>query len=122
MSRPALSACCLAGALRLSQARHTCPRQSALALADRLYVWGASRVSRGATRGDRLCELNVVEQVKNVCHTTIVQDAWANRQPISVHGLIYGLKDGLLRDLAVRVANPEQLEAIYRMRMGEPSD
>lgn len=73
-------------------------------------------------RGDRLCELNVVEQVKNVCHTTIVQDAWATGQPISVHGLIYGLKDGLLRDLAVRVANPEHLEAIYRMRMGEPPD
>lgn len=70
-------------------------------------------------RGDRLCELNVVEQVKNVCHTTIVQDAWAAGQPISVHGLIYGLQDGLLRDLAVRVANPEHLEAIYRMRMGD---
>lgn len=73
-------------------------------------------------RGDRLCELNVVEQVKNVCHTTIVQDAWANGQPLSVHGLIYALKDGLLRDLAVRVASPEHLEAIYRIRMGEASD
>lgn len=72
-------------------------------------------------RGDRLCELNVVEQVKNVCHTTIVQDAWATGQPISVHGLIYGLQDGLLRDLAVRVTNPENLEAIYRMHMGEPA-
>ena len=72
-------------------------------------------------RGDRLCELNVVEQVKNVCHTTIVQNAWAAGQPLSVHGLIYGLQDGLLRDLAVRVTDAEQLEAIYRMHMGEPA-
>jgi carbonic anhydrase len=70
-------------------------------------------------RADRLCELNVVEQVKNVCHTTIVQNAWAARQPLSVHGLIYRLQDGLLHDLAVRVTDAEQLEAIYRMRMGE---
>jgi carbonic anhydrase len=70
-------------------------------------------------RIDRLCELNVVEQVKNVCHTTIVQNAWSSGRPISVHGLIYGLHDGLLRDLAVRVTNSHQLEAIYRLRMGE---
>lgn len=72
-------------------------------------------------RGDRLCELNVVEQVKNVCHTTIVQNAWAAGRPLAVHGLIYGLADGLLRDLAVRVASAEQLEDIYRTRMGEPA-
>ena len=54
-----------------------------------------------------------------VCHTTIVQNAWAARQPLSVHGLIYGLHDGLLRDLAVRVTDAEQLETIYRMRMRE---
>lgn len=65
-------------------------------------------------RADRLCELNVIEQVKNVCHTTIVQNAWASGQALLVHGLIYGLKDGLLRDLAVRISNPEALEAIYR--------
>jgi len=70
-------------------------------------------------RGDRLCELNVVEQVKNVCHTTIVQNTWAAGRLLSVHGLIYGLQDGLLRDLAVRVTNAEQLETIYRVRMGE---
>jgi carbonic anhydrase len=68
---------------------------------------------------NRLCELNVVEQVKNVCHTTIVQNAWASGRPLSVHGLIYGLHDGLLRDLAVRIANSDELEANYRMRMGE---
>jgi carbonic anhydrase len=73
-------------------------------------------------RGDRLCELNVIEQVKNVCHTTIVQSAWSNGQHLSVHGLIYGPSDGLLRDLAVRISNTEQLADVYRLRMGERAD
>jgi carbonic anhydrase len=57
-------------------------------------------------RVDRLCELNVVEQVSNVCRTTIIEDAWARGQPLTVHGLIYGIQDGLLRDLQVSVAAP----------------
>ena len=52
-------------------------------------------------RLDRLCELNVVEQVANVCRTTIVEDAWAAGQELTVHGVVYGLHDGLLRDLGV---------------------
>lgn len=73
-------------------------------------------------RADRLCELNVIEQVKNVCHTTIVQNAWAFGQSLSVHGLIYGLHDGLLRDLAVRIDSPDALEAIYRTEVrGRPN-
>ena len=52
-------------------------------------------------RVDRLCELNVAEQVANVCQTTIVEDAWARGQPLTVHGLVYRLEDGLLRDLGV---------------------
>ena len=52
-------------------------------------------------RIDRLCELNVVSQVRNVCQTTIVNDAWRRGQPLSVHGWIYSLQDGLLRDLHV---------------------
>jgi len=51
-------------------------------------------------RLNRLCELNVIEQARNVCGTTIVQDAWARGQSLSVHAWIYGLSDGLLRDLA----------------------
>jgi carbonic anhydrase len=51
------------------------------------------------TRERRLCELNVVEQVRHVCEATVVQDAWAARRPLTVHGWIYGLDDGLLRDL-----------------------
>jgi carbonic anhydrase len=52
-------------------------------------------------RWDRLCELNVIEQVSNMCNTTVVRDAWAAGQALSVHGWIYGLKDGLLHDLDV---------------------
>jgi carbonic anhydrase len=50
-------------------------------------------------RIERLCELNVVEQARHVCQTTIVQDAWRRAQPVTVHGWVYDLRDGLLRDL-----------------------
>ena len=56
-------------------------------------------------RVDRLCELNVVEQVTNVCQTTIVEDAWARGQSVTVHGIVYGLEDGLLRDLGVSASS-----------------
>jgi carbonic anhydrase len=54
---------------------------------------------------DRLCELNVLEQALHVCETTIVQDAWAREQPLTVHGWIYGLGDGLLRDLGLSASS-----------------
>ncbi len=63
-------------------------------------------------RVDRLCELNVIEQVANVCQTTIMRDAWERGQEVAVHGWIYGLKDGLLRDLEVTVVNREDAGAI----------
>ena len=66
-------------------------------------------------RVDRLCELNVVEQVKNVCHTSIVQQAWRDGQSLCVHGWIYGLNDGLLRDLDVCIRGPSELDVAYRM-------
>jgi carbonic anhydrase len=56
-----------------------------------------------AQRLDRLCELNVIEQVVNVCRTTVMQDAWLRGQPVTVHGWVYGLQDGLARDLKVSV-------------------
>jgi carbonic anhydrase len=65
-------------------------------------------------RIDRLCELNVVEQVANVCQTTIVRDAWDRGQPLSVHGWVYGLADGLVRDLRTSVSGPEEVGAAYR--------
>ena len=60
-------------------------------------------------RLDRLCELNVIEQVLNVGRTTIVQNAWQRGQELVVHGWIYGLKDGLLRDLGVSIDSAEGL-------------
>jgi carbonic anhydrase len=62
---------------------------------------------------DRLCELNVIEQVTHVCQSSIVQDAWARQQPITVHGWIYGLHDGLLHDLNVTSTNMDQMVAAY---------
>ena len=73
-------------------------------------------------RTDRLCELNVAAQVRNVCHTTIVQDAWRREQNLNVHGWIYSLHDGLLQDLDLCISGPTQLAEIYRMgRAKEPA-
>lgn len=58
---------------------------------------------------DRLCELNVIEQVANVCQTTTVQDAWERGQPLTIHGWVYGLQDGLARNLGVTVSGPDEL-------------
>ena len=67
-------------------------------------------------RVDRLCELNVIQQVANVSHTTIVQNAWHRGQSLSVHGCIYGIKDGLWKDLNVTVSGIDQLPPQYRLR------
>jgi carbonic anhydrase len=64
-------------------------------------------------RIDRLCELNVVDQVRHVCDTTIVRDAWGRGQALTVHGWIYDVHDGLLRDLGCTASNPEQLVDAY---------
>jgi len=66
-------------------------------------------------RADRLAELNVEVQVANVCHTTIVQDAWARGQSLTIHGWIYSLHDGLLRDLGMVIESPDQLPPEYRL-------
>jgi len=60
-------------------------------------------------RRRRLCELNVVEQVVNAAQTTVVRDAWARGQPVSVHGWVYGLEDGMLRDLGLCIAAESEL-------------
>lgn len=62
-------------------------------------------------RVDRLCELNVVEQVRNIGRTTIVQDAWRRGHPLQLHGWIYGLKDGIISDLGVTVQAITDIEA-----------
>ncbi len=66
-------------------------------------------------RVDLLCEMNVVTQMANVCHTTTVQNAWARGQKLDVHGWIYSVRDGLLKDLGNTVSGPEQIADAYRV-------
>ena len=66
---------------------------------------------------DRLCELNVIEQVVNVCQTTIARDAWERGQELAVHGWIYGLRDGLLRDLDMTVTGLDEISSRYEAAM-----
>jgi carbonic anhydrase len=61
----------------------------------------------------RLCDLNVIEQVVNVCHTTIVQNAWERGQTLAIHGWIYSIANGLLRDLAISITDPDTLSERY---------
>jgi carbonic anhydrase len=73
-----------------------------------------SKIDDDRRRLARLCELNVVEQVFNVGQTTIVESAWARGQSLALHGWVYGLEDGLLRDLGVTASNPQELYDSYR--------
>lgn len=66
-------------------------------------------------RLDRLCELNVVEQANNACHSTVVQEAWGRGQPLAVHGWIYSVADGLLRDLNITISEPAEIAEAYRL-------
>jgi carbonic anhydrase len=72
-----------------------------------------AEVGDPAARLDRLCELNVIEQVHNICQTTVVQDAWARGQELAVHGWIYRLQDGLLHDLRMCVTCAGQVAGDY---------
>jgi carbonic anhydrase len=65
----------------------------------------------GTAREDRLCELNVVDQARHVCETTVVQDAWARGQELDVHAWIYGLHDGRLRDLGFTTDRSTRLQS-----------
>jgi carbonic anhydrase len=73
-------------------------------------------------RADRLCELNVTEQVINVAQTTVVRDAWERGQPLSIHGWVYGLQDGLLRDLGMSVSKIEELAPRLEERLSAYQD
>ena len=68
-------------------------------------------IPEGDAQVNRLCELNVVEQVRNIARTTIVQDAWRRGHAVQVHGWIYGLKDGIVTDLGVSVSKIADIEA-----------
>ncbi|WP_374437547.1 carbonate dehydratase [Inhella sp.] len=67
-----------------------------------------------ALRVDALVELNVLEQARNVCHTTVVKDAWARGQSVVVHGWVYGLHNGLLQDLRITAGGPEDVMPAYK--------
>jgi len=67
-----------------------------------------------ALKANRLCELNVIEQAANLTQTTVLQDAWARGQDVTVHGWIYDIRDGLLRDLHVSATNDSDFEKAYR--------
>ncbi len=79
-------------------------------------------VAGAAERLDRLCELNVIEQVANVCQTTIVSDAWARGQKLAIHGWAYGLGDGLVRDLGTTVSRTEEAATAYRRALDALKD
>jgi carbonic anhydrase len=64
---------------------------------------------------NKLCEFNVIEQAYNVCHTTIVQNAWQRGQEVVVHGWVYDVHDGILRDLNITIGGIEEISAVYRM-------
>lgn len=70
------------------------------------------KITDPALQLSKLCELNVIEQVKNVCNTEFVQSAWERNQSLSVHGWIYDIKDGLLQDLNVCISNQNELDEI----------
>lgn len=83
-----------------------------------VHLWNREElmaISDFNARADRLAELNVEAQVANVCHTTIVQDAWRRGQSVTVHGWIYSLHDGLLRDLGMVIESPDQIPPEYRL-------
>ena len=79
-----------------------------------VHLWNREELSAipdFEARVNRLAELNVEAQVANVCHTTIVQDAWARGQAVTIHGWIYSLADGLLKDLGFNIESGEQIPA-----------
>jgi carbonic anhydrase len=65
-------------------------------------------------RADALVDLNVIEQVVNVCVSTVMVDAWAKRQKVTIHGWAFGVHDGLLQDLHMTVSSPDEIEPLYR--------
>jgi carbonic anhydrase len=82
----------------------------------RYYQEQIDALATDKEKHDRLCELNVIEQVANVCHTTIVQNAWKAGQELTVHGWIYSIEDGILKDLNVCVANASEISRIHRIK------
>jgi len=84
-----------------------------------IYVKYSDSFNENMTKEQRLnylTELNVVEQVKNVCHTTCIQEAWGRGQELTVHGFIYSVKDGRLKDLNIKFDNLDKINSLYHIR------
>ena len=75
-------------------------------------------IADSSLRADRLCELNVIEQARHVAQTSIVEEAWQRGQSLTVHGWIYGIEDGRLRDLLVSCASPADVDLTYVRALG----
>lgn len=80
-----------------------------------------AKAGNDSRASDLLCELNIIEQVANVCDTTIARDAWERDQELTIHGWIYGLHDGLLRDLNVTVSDFHETAAVYEAAVSASS-
>ena len=83
----------------------------------RFHERNIEKIEDKKERADFLCELNVVEQVHNVCYSTIVQNAWNAGRELAVHGWIYRLEDGILRDLNTTITNKEEMSHAQRIKM-----
>jgi len=81
----------------------------------RLHQAKLDSLQDNQARLNLLCELNVIEQVINICHTTIVQNAWKNGQKLAVHGWIYSIEDGILKDLDTCVTGPDEIDLVHRI-------
>ncbi|HRG54235.1 MAG TPA: carbonate dehydratase [Bacteroidia bacterium] len=80
----------------------------------RLHQKELDAITDPGERAKRFVEVNVIEQVSDLCKTSIVQNAWKKKQPLAVHGWVYDINDGLLKDLQVSVLNKEELHAVYQ--------
>ncbi|RRJ97229.1 carbonate dehydratase [Opitutaceae bacterium TAV4] len=78
-----------------------------------------NQIPTESARVDRLCELNAIEQALNVTQTTIIHDAWDRGQPLTVHAWVYGLKDGLARDLRLSISSQADAERRYETAIGD---
>lgn len=81
----------------------------------RFHQDALDRVEDEGRKHDLLCELNVIEQVENVCHTTMVQNAWKEGRQLTVHGWIYSIENGILKDLDVCVTGSDQIRPVHRI-------
>jgi len=81
----------------------------------RTYEKELNRIIDFTEHQNRLCELNVIEQVANVCHSTIIQKAWSKKQKLAIHGLVYDMNNGRLKNLNVYIDSLDKINSTYRL-------